>query len=128
MGKSEKMGTNTFEFPVFDPSFSDIPELNDLEPFASAVSIGGLRGDWKRVAKNRFAYTFMGFAFDEFGMPVYIAKVSGHTEIVDGCQYQYVTATMEVFWPWVSPFDGDPIATIPLGEFYGYRASVDLPY
>jgi hypothetical protein len=130
MGKSEKMGTNTFEFPVFDPSFSNVPDLglSNIPPFASAVSIGSLRGDWKRVAKNRFAYTFMGFAFDEFGMPVYIAKVSGHVEIINDCQYQYITATMEVFLPGVSPFDGEPDFVIPLGEFYSYRASVDLPY
>jgi hypothetical protein len=128
-GKSEKGGTNNFEYPVFDPSFSNRPdlELDDVEPFASAVSISSLRGNWKRVGKNRFAYTFMGFAFDEFGMPVYIAKVSGHTEIINDCQYQYVTATMEVFLPWMSPFDDVPIETIELGQFYSYRAKVDLP-
>ena len=80
------------------------------------------------IDKNLFEYTFMGLAFDADGNPVYIAKVSGHTEIFDDCQYQYVTATMEVFMPLVSPFDGVPIDTIDLGHFYGYRASVDLPY
>lgn len=127
-GKSEKMGTNNFDYPTFDPSFPDVPELDGIEPFASAVSISSLRGNWKRVAKNRFEYTFMGLAFDALGNPVYISKVSGQTELFDECRYQFVTATMEVFLPWVSPFDGDPIATIPLGEFYSYRATVDLPY
>jgi hypothetical protein len=130
-GKSEKMGTNSFEYPTFDPSFSNVPELEDLAsepPFVNAVSIGGLRGNWKRIGKNMFEYTFMGLAFDASGNPAYIAKVSGTTELFNNCQYQYVTAVMEVFLPWISPFDGDSIATIPLGEFYSYRATVDLPY
>ena len=127
-GNSEKMGTNNFEFPTFDPSFPDIPELQGVEPFASAVSIGGLRGNWKRIGKSRFAYTFMGLAFDETDNPVYIAKVSGETEVFDNCRYQRVTAVMKVYRPWVSPFHGEPEFTIPMGEFYGYRANVDLPY
>lgn len=126
-GNSELMGTNDFEFPNFDPSFPDIEELQDVEPFASAKYIGSSRGNWKRVGKSRFAYTFMGFAFDEFGIPVYISKVSGETEVLYDCQYQRVSAIMEVYLPWVSPFDGDPIATIPLGTFFGYRASIVMP-
>lgn len=126
-GNSELMGTNHFEFPNFDPSFPQIPELQDVEPFASAKYIGSSRGNWQRVAKNRFAYTFMGFAFDEFGVPVYISKVSGETEVFDDCRYQRVTAVMEVYLPWVSPFDGPRIAKIPLGVFYGYRAGVVMP-
>lgn len=125
-GKSELKGTNHFEFPNFDPSFQDIPEFQDLEPFVSAKYIGSMRGNWKRIDKRRFAYTFMGFAFDEFGIPVYIGKVSGETEVFADCRYQRVTAVMDVYLPWVSPFDGDWIAQIPLGEFIGYRADVDL--
>jgi hypothetical protein len=128
MGNSELMGTNHFEFPNFDPSFQGVPELQDQEPFASAKYIGSMRGNWKRIGKNRFAYTFMGFAFDEFDIPVYIGKVSGETEIFGSCEYERVTAVMEVYLPWVSPFNGEWIAQIPLGEFYGYRAKVELPY
>ena len=127
-GKSELMGTNSINFPTFDPSFPDVPELQGVEPFASADYVGILRGNWKRVAKNTFAYTFMGLAFDEFGVPVYIAKFSGQHEVVGDCRFQHITGVMEAFLPWVSPFDGNPIATLPLGEVYAYRANVDLPY
>ncbi len=86
------------------------------------------RGNWVRIDGNTFDYTFMGFAVDESNMPVYIAKVSGQVSQFDDCQYQYTTAVMEVFLPFMSPFHMEPIATIPLGEFYAYRAKVDLPY
>ena len=127
-GNSEKMGTNSFEFPTFDPSFAGVPELEGKEPFVSAAYIGTLRGDWKRIGKSRFAYTFMGFAYNADGIPVYIAKVSGQTQHFNHCQFEHITAVMKVYLPWMSPFYGDPIATIPLGEFYAYRAKVDHPY
>jgi len=86
-----------------------------------------MRGNWKRTGGNTFDYTFMGFAFDASGMPVFIGKVSGQVELILDCQYQKTTAVMEVFTPDMNPFDDDPVVTIPLGQFYGYRANVDLP-
>ena len=127
-GKTDKTGSVSIDFPTFDPSFSNIPELAGVEPFASADYVGALRGNWKRIGKNQFEYTFMGFAFDESGDPVYIAKISGSFDLVENCQYQYITAVMEVFLPSMSPFDMEPIAVLPLGEFYAYRAKVDLWY
>ena len=126
-GKSNNTGTNNFEYPVFDPSLP-ILGLDDTPPFSDAVRIGSMRGNWKRTGGNTFDYTFMGFAFGVSGMPVYVAKISGQVVLVENCQYQYTTATMEVFRPWMDPFDEelDPEWTIPLGEFYGYRAKVDL--
>lgn len=127
-GKTDKMGSVSIDFPTFDPSFADVPELAGVEPFASADYIGAVRGNWKRIGKNAFEYSFTGLAFDEFGDPVYVAKISGTFDIVENCQYQYITAVMEVFLPFMSPFDSEPIALIPLGEFFAYRAKVDLWY
>ena len=72
----------------------------------------------------------MGFAFDVSNMPVYIAKISGQVTLFNHCQYQYTTAVMNVFLPSMSPFYDQPYNPEPisLGEFYGYRAKVDLPY
>jgi len=124
LGKSNNEGTNIFEYPTFDPTFG----IED-PPFSLAARIGNMRGNWKRTGGNTFDYTFMGFAFDASNMPVYIAKVSGQVTLFKKCQYQYTTAVMEVFLPSMNPFhDSGPIAVIPLGEFYGYRAKVDLPY
>ena len=122
-GKSSNMGTNLFSFPTFDPSFG-----LDFPPFSLAVSITDMRGNWVRTGGNTFDYTFMGFAMDAANVPVYIAKVSGQATLIDDCQYQHVTAVMEVFLPSMSPFHMEPISVFYMGEFYGYRASVDLPY
>ena len=128
LGKSNNEGTNIFEFPTFNPKIS--PELAAIEPFASAERLGNMRGNWKRTGGNTFDYTFMGFAFDASNVPVYIAKVSGQVTLFNKCQYQYTTAVMEVFLPDMSPFYSEPVfpGQISLGEFYGYRAKVDLPY
>jgi hypothetical protein len=123
-GKSSNEGTNIFDSPMFDPTLGI-----EQPPFSLAVRLGDMRGNWKRTGGNTFDYTFTGFAYDASNMPVYIAKVSGQVILFEECQYQHTTAIMEVFLPFMSPFHGSgPIAVIPLGEFYGYRAKVDLPY
>lgn len=126
-GKSNNEGANNFEYPVFDPKFTMLG-LEETEPFASAVRIGTMRGNWVRTGGNTFDYTFMGFAYDEANMPAYISKISGLVVLIEDCQYQYTTALMEVYWPYMNPFDEDlePAYVIPLGVFYGYRAKVDV--
>jgi hypothetical protein len=58
IGKSEKMGTNIIDFPTFDPKLE--PDFAGVEPFMYAERIDTLRGDWKRVGKDRFEYTLHG--------------------------------------------------------------------
>ena len=125
LGKSNNAGTNIFEFPSFDPTLG-----LSVAPFKDAVRIGSMRGNWKRTGGNTFDYTFMGFAFDASNVPVYIAKVSGQVTLFNDCQFQFTTALMDVFLPTMSPIHDQPINEEPisLGEFYGYRAKVDLPY
>ena len=125
-GRSNFKGTNNFEFPVFDPSFA-VMGLDNTPPFSDAVRVGSMRGNWKRTGRNTFDYTFMGFAFNAAGMPVYVAKISGQVVLVENCQYQHTTAVMEVFLPWKDPFHHEYDYLIPLGEFYGYRATVVDP-
>ncbi len=125
-GKSSNEGMNNFEYPVFDPSLT-ILGLDETPPFSQAVRVGTMRGNWTRTGGNTFDYTFMGFALDESNMPVYIAKISGQVVLLENCQYQYTTAIMEVFRPWMDPFHDVREWEIPLGVFYGYRAKVDLP-
>lgn len=121
LGKSNNEGTNIFEFPTFDATLEGA--------FPLATRMGSMRGNWKRTGGNTFDYTFMGFAFDASNVAVYIAKVSGQVTLFNKCQYQYTTAVIEVFLPSMNPFDDSgPIAMKSLGEFYGYRAKVDLPY
>lgn len=130
-GKSNNMGTNHFEFPTFDSTLAILVPEGEPAPYPMAVRIGSMRGNWKRTGGNTFDYTFMGFAYDEFNIPVYIAKISGQVVLINNCQYQETTAIMEAFsfspFNYPDPFVDDPDAVYQMGKFYGYRAKVDLP-
>ncbi len=89
--KSNNKGTNLFEYPNFDATLGGT--------FSEAVRIGSMRGNWERTGGNTFDYTFMGFAYDMFNMPVYIAKISGEVELIENCRYQKTTAIMAIFLP-----------------------------
>ena len=125
-GKSNNEGTNNLEYPNFDPTLAALG-LHKTEPYSLAVGITNLRGVWKRTGGNTFDYTFTGFALDEANMPVYIAKVSGHVRLFGGCQYELITAFLEVYAWGDNPFLGTPILETPLLNHYGYRAKLDLP-
>jgi hypothetical protein len=131
-GKSNNEGTNLFEYPNFDPTLAIFVPVGEPAPYPMAVRLGSMRGNWKRTGGNTFDYTFMGFAYDEFNIPVYIAKVSGQVVLINNCQYQETTAVMEVFafspLNYPDPFEDIPDDVFPMGQFYGYRATVDLPY
>jgi len=118
-GKSENDGSNNLEFPIFDPTFDGA--------FSSAVRISTLRGAWNRTGGNTFIYSFMGFGVDALGAAVYMVRVSGDITLSGDCQSEFITATAEIFLPFMSPFDDDPIDTQDLDDHYGYRAYVDLP-
>lgn len=125
IGKSNNEGVNVIEFPNYDPTLG-IP----LPPFKDAVLISNSRGNWVRTGGNTFDYTFTGFALDAENEPVYISKISGQVTIYGDCQFQYITAYLEAYAPDENPFTGVRLNPEPfyLGEFYGYRASVDLPF
>lgn len=117
-GKSNNQGTNNLEFPNYEPTLGGF--------FPNAVRISTMRGAWERTGGNTFDYTFTGYALDQLNSPVYIAKVSGHITLSADCQSEYITATLEVFLPFMSFFDDDPIHTEVLDDHWGYRAYVDL--
>lgn len=112
-GKSENAGTNNLEYPTFEPTLG----MN----FPTAVRIGTLRGAWERTGRNTFTYSFLGFALDSANAPVYLAKVSGTISLSRDCRTEAISASMAVYFPNVSPFDGDPLFTMPLAPHYGYR-------
>lgn len=112
-GKSEKRGTNNFEYATFDPTL--------FNNFPSAVRLSTMRGNWERTGGNTFVYTFTGIALDADNLPVWIGKVSGNITLSADCNFETITATLFVFLPSVSPFDGDPLFPYPLEEHYGYR-------
>jgi hypothetical protein len=119
-GKSTNYGTNNLEYPIyFDPT---------LGVFGDAKRISTLRGAWERTSSNTFVYTMIGVAVAEDGFtPVWIGKLNGNITLSADCNSETITATLEVFPPSVSPFDGVPLFSSQLDPHYGYRASVDLP-
>jgi hypothetical protein len=86
-----------------------------------------MRGAWERTGGNTFDYTFTGMAVDLSGTPQYIAKVSGHITLSADCRSEHITATLEVYLPFMSPFDDPAFHTEILDDHWGYRAYVDLP-
>ncbi len=116
-GKSADHGTNNLEFPVFDPT------LNGT--FETAVRLSSLRGAWHRTGGNTFNYSFMGYAVDQYNMPVWIGRVSGTATLSHRCSFETITATMAVYSPGMSPFESEPLFEMPLDDHYGYRFQVD---
>jgi hypothetical protein len=117
MGKSADQGTNDLEYPNFDVTLDN--------NFESAVSLSSMRGIWRRTGGRTFDYTFTGYAIDEFGMPVYIATVSGVVTLLEDCRYEHVTATMDIFLPFMSPFHDDPFMSFPLEPHYAYKMAFE---
>ncbi|MEJ2515508.1 MAG: hypothetical protein P8080_07595 [Gammaproteobacteria bacterium] len=112
-------GTNNLEYPTFDATLGGA--------FVDAARISTLRGAWERVGGNRFVYTMTGMGVTSDGTPVWVGKLSGTIVLSADCNSETITATLEVFHPAVSPFDGEPMFAMTLPEHFGKRAYVDLP-
>ena len=67
----------------------------------------------------------MSIVVDEFNMPVWMAKVTGTATLSDDCMSEEISAVMEIYLPWMSPFTADPIHSETLLPHYGYRFTLD---
>ena len=112
-GKSNSHGVNVLEFPTFDYTLGGA--------FPEAVKAWANRGVWRRVDGNTFDYSFMSIAVDAGNMPVWMARVSGTSTLSDDCMTEEISATMDIYLPWMSPFLHDPIDSMVLPPHYGYR-------
>jgi hypothetical protein len=121
-GMSSNKGLNVIEWPDFDATLG-----LDFPPFDQAHHISNMRGVWERTGGKTFNYSFTGFAYNDSNERVYIATVSGHVTLVDDCNYEYITAYMEVFAPGDNPFLADPIFFTPLPDHWGQRAPLAFP-
>jgi hypothetical protein len=122
-GQSSNKGVNVLEWPNFDPTLG-----MTFPPFSDAHHINNMRGVWERTGGNTFVYSFTGFAYDETNMPVYIAKISGDVTIFGDCQYEQITAYIELFAPGDNPFLAEPFMEFPLPVHWGQRAMLNLPF
>lgn len=106
-------GTNNLEDTTVDPTLGGM--------YPNAVRTTTLRGTWERTGSNTFRYSMVGFAVDKNGATVWIAKLSGTNKLINDCNKEYITSTLEVFLPNQNPFVDEAQLVIPLGDHYGYR-------
>jgi hypothetical protein len=116
-GKSEKRGTNYFEYPNFDPTFFGY--------FPTAVRLSNSVGTWQRTGGNTFEYSFIGLALDATNQLVGILKTSGEIALSDDCNSETLTATVYLYDPAQGPFTDEPFQVVPFPELYGYRVQLD---
>ena len=119
MGKSENYGTNILEQPNGDPTLGGF--------FPTAVRASPLRGNWERTGKRTFVFTLMGYGVDALNQMVGIVRFRGDVTQTPDCQFEYVTAMVDIYYPPMSPFYDDPFATVPFPGQWAHRTHVQMP-
>jgi len=119
-GKSESSGASDLEFLALDPTL--------YGAFPTAVKTTSLRGEWKRTGGNTFAYTLIVLALDDTNQTVGLAKFTGGKVLEEDCTRMVVTVQMEVYEPFMNPFEEDPLGVFDLGFLYAYPMRVDPPF
>ena len=106
--------------PALDPTL--------FGAFPTAVKTTSLRGEWKRTGGNTFAYTLIVLALDDTNQTVGLAKFTGGKVLEEDCTRMVVTVQMEVYEPFMNPFEEDPLGVFDLGFLYAYPMRVDPPF
>lgn len=123
-GQSHSSGTTNIEDPFIPPG------LYQTE-FADANRITTFRGVWERTGARTFDWTMLGYGVVDGEGALWLAKMSGTSTLMKGCDEQHVAATFDVFYPWQDPYTATPTYSFKLppdSDYYiGYRVSVDHP-
>ena len=119
MGKSENRGTNILEQANGDPTAGGF--------FPTAVRTSSFRGNWERAGNGSFVYTLTGYAVDALNQMVGIVRFRGDVTHTPDCQFEYITAMAEVYYPPMSPFVDEPAWTFPFPGQWGHRTQIELP-
>lgn len=121
MGKSENRGTN-----LLDQVNTPDPTLGGLIP--GAVRTSPLRGNWLRTGKRTFVYTLTGYGVDAANNMVGIVKFRGDVDMTRDCQFGYVTAKVDIYYPPNSPFADNPdVPDLQFPGQWGRKTHVELP-
>ena len=114
-GQSESFGSNTLEYPFEFPALPTSLDPTDDPPFSpifpNAVGMTQMRGIWKRTGGNTFDYTMIGYGYDEYGLPIYVNKMSGTLILGEDCNEADVSVTLKIF---TCDYTQEPICTNPL--------------
>lgn len=117
IGKSEKRGTNILEQANVDATLGGF--------FPTAARTSSLRGNWHRTGKRTFVYTLMGYAVDAANQMVGIVRFRGDVTQTRDCQFEFITAMVDVYYPHMDPFRDEPYVTFPFPGQWGKRAQVE---
>jgi hypothetical protein len=71
-------------------------------------------------------YTLLGYGVDADNQMVGIVKFSGNITQTRNCQFEFITAMVDVYYPHMDPFKDDPFATFPFPGQWGRRTHVEL--
>lgn len=120
MGKSENRGSNILD------------QVNNPDPtlfgrFPTAVRTSMFRGNWVRTGRRTFDYTLTGYVVDKYNVMVGIVRFRGDVTQTRNCQYEYVTAMVDIWDAPASPFTDEPRESFPFLSQWGKRAHVELP-
>lgn len=89
-GKSATSGGVTLEWVLMDATLGGF--------FPTAVRVTNAVGVWEKGSKQTFTYTWIAYAFDADGAPVYTARASGVHTAVD-CDHMNITYVLELWLP-----------------------------
>jgi hypothetical protein len=78
--------------------------------FPTAVSGTTAVGAWKRTGNRTFDWTWIAYAFDEFGEVVYIIKPVGTMQVSRNCMSVEIFADMKLYAPDQDPLGDEPPA------------------
>jgi hypothetical protein len=106
-GQSNSSGTTELEAPAVFPTLP----TPDGPLFPDAVGMTQLRGAWERTGGDTFDYTYIGYAYDENGIPIYICRLTGAITGSGDCNSGEVTATLYVY-----QCDSSGVCPNPYGE------------
>jgi hypothetical protein len=116
-GQSASSGTNILEYPAAFPWLV----------FPDAVGMTPFRGAWERTGGNTFDYTFLAYAYDAYGGPMGMVRISGDITLATDCNTGIFTAIGYVYPCAIDCSDpyGETSIVMPIDPSTGYRVMVE---
>jgi hypothetical protein len=113
-GTSATVGQVALEWVLMDPTLGGF--------FPDAVRVTNARGVWEKVNQNKYKYTWVAYAFDGAGQPVFVARASGDATMA-GCDTVNITYALALFSPGQKIWSDTP----EYGTFPGTALETRMP-